>query len=89
MRFTDKAAAVSLETPAGLSPSLIGKVITVQVFMKSDGRILPEKLVKYVGILKTYVLSPEGMWFTLEGNAEKNIVTYKSQVVEFIVFEGT
>lgn len=88
MRFTDKAASSSLNTPGGLSPALIGKVVTVQVFRKKENHILPETLTKFVGVLKAYALDTNGMRFTLDG-CKETPVFYTHATVEFILHEGS
>lgn len=88
MRFTDKAAAASLTVPAGLNPSVIGKVVTIQVFTKKNDSILPETLIKFVGVLKAYTLASDGMKFTLDGGSEKGVY-YATAAVEVIPFEGS
>lgn len=85
MRFTDKAAEASLITPKGLSPALIGKVVTVQTMSKKDAYLRPETTVKFVGVLKTYTILSSGIKFTLDGGTEKTIV-HQNESVEFIMY---
>lgn len=87
MRFTDKAAESYLITPKGLSPEVIGKVVTVQVMQKKESYLQPESLVKFVGVLKTYTLGPTWMKFTLEGGSEKS-VNHTNEAIEVVLYSG-
>lgn len=84
MRFTDKAAAASLSAPKGLSPALIGKVVTVQTMSKKESYLHPESTIHYVGILKTYTLLSNGVKFTLDGGTEKFIADL-NETAEFML----
>lgn len=86
MRFTNKAAEASLITPKGLSPALIGKVVSVQTMTKKDTYLQPETMIKFVGILKTYTLLTNGVKFTLDGGTEK-FVGYTNEAVEFFYIQ--
>lgn len=87
MRFTDKAAESYLIEPKGFIPSAIGKVVMVQVMQKADSYLQPESLVKFVGVLKTYTLTPTSLKFMLDGGTEKTVV-HQSQVVELVLYSG-
>lgn len=86
MKFTDKAASASLRPPTGLNPSLIGKIVSVQVFKKEDDRVFPETIVKYVGVLKAYTLTSTAVYFNLDGLATK-ASSLKNDHVEFILYK--
>lgn len=87
MRVTDKAAEASLPVPEGLSPSLIGKVVIVNIFKKVDGEIHPDILIKHVGVLKSYSLTAKGLDFVLDGT--KSSAYYSKLLVVFSPFEGS
>lgn len=48
-------------------PEMINQLVTVQVFQKiSEDEIAEDSQTKYVGVLKTYVVTRDGVKFKLE-----------------------
>lgn len=87
MRITDKAAEASLPVPEGLSPALIGKLVSVNIFKKDEDGVDPNILIKHVGVLKSYSLTAKGVDFVLDG--PKSSVYYSKLHVVFVPFKGS
>lgn len=82
MRWSIAASEAALNTPEGLSPALIGKVVEVKIFPILEGQIHPERIEKHVGVLKQYSLTPSYIRFTFEGSQEFSFL-YSKTSLEF------
>lgn len=68
-----------------LNSSLIGRVVTIQVFKRKSSaadEILPDSLEKYVGTLESYYTNKDGFMFRLVGG-ERVFVVHAKQHIEF------
>lgn len=70
--------------PVGLTPNLIGKVVTVQIFARVFDREEPDSdkvdrdsLENYVGTLQSYYHREDAFAFSLAGNLEPRAIVYK------------
>lgn len=89
MRWSNAASEAALNTPEGLSPALIGKVVTVKMIEKSesDGHIMYETVTKLVGKLLNYSHDATSVEFLVEG-AEHLDISFQRVHIEFIAFDG-
>ena len=70
-----------------LDPAHIGELVAIQVFKRNepDGDLIdPSSLVKHVGILQGYILSPHNVdfWFEGLGPVTVNLHTHSYEVYD-------
>lgn len=75
------------EVIGNFEPELVGTKVAIQVFERNivDGDLIdPQTLVKYVGILQGYILSPHNVdfWFEGLGPVTVNLHTHSYEVYD-------
>jgi hypothetical protein len=89
---------MSLRMPVGLTPGMIGKVVSVQIIPvvpnksdvkeeKVDRELNLEAMAKYVGKLQSYMVTPNGFGFCFEGTNETVMLLWAEHTVEFFPYE--
>ena len=76
--------------PTGLSPALIGKVVTVQILKRNEAgsdTLEAGSLEKYVGTLQSYYHREEAFAFSLVGDVGPRAIAYAQHHIEFHPYE--